>query len=67
MVYEDLFAKFDQLRAKRWDLVGGAVESTEHEVDELLADIANIVTILYISRQAQKQPTGFVSSDKRKR
>jgi hypothetical protein len=53
---EELFDEFEKLRAERWKQ---AVDRTN--VNELLADIANEVTLLYmfINEKHEPKPQGF--------
>ena len=50
---------FEQLRFKRWDLVKELMDKT-NDYDELLADIANLATLIYVARKMSKQ-VGFES------
>ena len=50
---------FEQLRFNRWDLVKELMDKTS-DYDELLADIANLATLIYVARKMSKQ-VGFES------
>ncbi len=53
MSNEELFKKFEQLRADRWNNLNALFDTDEY--DNLLADVANIVTVIWARRQIDKQ------------
>lgn len=58
----DLLNNFDDLRMQRMHL---AQEFVQHSNgDELLADVANLLALLYAANNLAKQPKGFVSDTK---
>jgi len=64
-MYDELIERFEQLRSRRFENVNVLLNTTD-DLDDLLADIANIATALYISRRIRQVPQGFVSNDRRK-
>lgn len=63
---EEIIQKFEELRTERWELVNELLESS-NEVDDLLADTANLITMIYLARQMTKSPGGFQSFDRKKK
>ena len=51
----DALKKFEDIRTERWDLI-----QPPDDVDKMLADIANLATVLFILRQIPKDE-GFKS------
>ncbi len=56
---DELFKRFEQLRAERWEIIQNLFEY-EEDLDVFLADIANIVTLLFILKKVKKAQ-GFKS------
>ena len=53
MSSDDIISEFDKLRQERWGI------QSYSNVDEMLADIANLATALWILRQLPKKNQGF--------
>lgn len=57
---EQIIKKFEELRTERWEVVNELLNSAD-DADVLLADVANLITMIYLARQAAKTPVGFRS------
>jgi hypothetical protein len=63
---DDLFQQFNEIRKQRWSLLQQALsEAPNTDLDEMLADIANMATLLYIDRKSKLVPKGFQSFTKK--
>lgn len=55
---EQFIQQFETLRSERWSVINDILDSTD-DSDALLADVANLITMIYLSRQLAKASVGF--------
>lgn len=57
---EKIFEEFANLQQERVELATEILRNAD-DLDQLLADIVNLATLIYMARKAAEQKKGFVS------
>ncbi len=55
---EEILKSFEEIRERRWTRMDEIVQGTD-DIDEFLADIANLATVLYVLKKTTTRKTGF--------